>query len=162
MTNRRVLAIITIVLFSSTFVSCKYNKIKDEEENNKTEIAPKHENVSWDGEKIARLITENEEKYPQSDIRLLEDKDFKARLKSLTGEDYEEIMENFNTETPIVSDRNVYKFTGCKEHNCPSFLTTVLYDAKTGNMNVLVSKNGKTQIFEENGKITTSKALRVK
>ena len=159
MTNRSVLPIITILLLFLTLISCKYNKLKSDEES---DGLTKNERSSLADSKIAKLFTENEDKYPQSDLKLLENKDFKERLKLLTGDDYDEIMENFDTETPIVSDNEVYKFTGCKAHNCPSFLTTVLYDAKTDNMNVVVSKLGKVKIYEEDGKITTTKALRVK
>ena len=158
MTNKNVLLIITFLLLSLTLISCKYNKVKSEEES----VITKNDSTVQEGAKIARLITENEGKYPQSDLKLLEDEDFKQRLKTLTERNYEEIMDNFETETPIVSDNEVYKFTGCKAHACPSYLITVLYDAKTGNMNVVVSKNGKVQIYKEDGKITTTKALRVK
>lgn len=161
MTNKNVLLIITTLLLSLTLVSCKYNKVKSGEESDATTTINSESSSSVDS-KIAQLITQNVDQYPQSDLKLLENTDFKDRLKALTGNDYENIMENFDTETPIVSDEDVYKFTGCKAHNCPSFLTTILYDAKTDNMNVLVSKNGKVKIYEEDGKITTTKTLRAK
>jgi len=37
---------------------------------------------------------------------------------------------NFNVEAPIVSENGVYKFSGCKKHNCPSFQTIIYYDAR--------------------------------
>lgn|SRR5690625_660521 len=148
-----------ISLLLIIFTSCKYNKTKSGEENHSSEST---ETTEWNEEHIFNLFTENEGLYAQADLDLLNDKDFKLRMKNLTDDNYDNIIENFNTETPIVSDNEVYKFTGCKQHDCPSFFTTVLYDAKTRNMNILVSENGKVKIYEENGKITLTKALRAK
>src|SRR5699024_8517550 len=74
------------------------------------------------------LIIENEGEYPR-DFDLFGDNSVKERLKALLGEDFKEVKDNFETQTPVVSEENIYKFTGCKAHDCPSFLTRVYYDA---------------------------------
>ncbi|SFN21958.1 hypothetical protein SAMN05421594_1571 [Chryseobacterium oleae] len=107
------------------------------------------------------IITKNTGKYPH-DIKLFEDKSFSDRVKKLTGAQYDEMLKNFNVESPIVSDNGIYKVTGCKQHDCPGYSTSIFYDAKTDNLNVSIDKNGKVTDFAEKGKITVTDALKSK
>lgn len=104
------------------------------------------------------IIVKNEGKYPL-EVKIFEDKSFNDRLKTITGSEYDAIVKNFNVEAPIVSENGVYKFSGCKKHNCPSFQTIIYYDAKTDNINVIISKNDKVSSFSEKGKIDISETL---
>ncbi|WP_347218595.1 hypothetical protein [Chryseobacterium sp.] len=103
-------------------------------------------------------ITKNDGKYPH-DIKLFEDKSLAERLKKLTGKDYDEMVKNFDVESPIVSEDGIYKLHGCKQHDCPGYATSVYYDSKNDNLNVSIDKNGKITEFAEKGKITVPKAL---
>lgn len=125
-------------------VSCKQSKEKEAD-------ATITENV----------ITQNVGKYPR-DIKLFQQDTIAKRLKKIAGNSYEAMLKNFQTQTPIVTVDGVYKFTGCKEHDCPSFHTTILYDGYHDNFNIVISKNGKVQVLAEKGKITVSKVLEVK
>ncbi|MFT4169916.1 MAG: hypothetical protein QM653_12435 [Dysgonomonas sp.] len=107
------------------------------------------------------IIVKNEGKYP-SEVKIFEDKPFSERIKNITGSEYDAIIKNFNVETPIVSENGIYKFSGCKQHDCPSFQTTIYYDAKTDNINVIISKNDKVSEFAEKGKIEISETLKKK
>lgn len=104
------------------------------------------------------IIVKNEGKYPL-EIKIFEDESFNERVKDITGSEYDAIIKNFNVETPIVSESGIYKFSGCKQHDCPSFQTIIYYDAKTDNINVIINKNDKISSFSEKGKIDISETL---
>lgn len=107
------------------------------------------------------VITKNVGKYPH-DIKFFEDKGISERLKKLTGNQYDEMVKNFNVESPVVSENGIYKLTGCKQHDCPGYATSIYYDAKNDNLNVSIDKNGKVTEFAEKGKITVSESLKAK
>ncbi len=107
------------------------------------------------------IITKNVGKYPH-DIKFFEDKGISERLKKLTGAQYDEMVKNFNVESPVTSENGIYKLTGCKQHDCPGYATSIFYDAKNDNLNVSIDKNGKATEFAEKGKITVSESLKSK
>jgi len=107
------------------------------------------------------IIMKNVGKYPH-DIKFFEDKGITERLKKLTGAQYDEMVKNFNVESPISSENGIYKLTGCKQHDCPGYATSIFYDAKNDNLNVSIDKNGKATEFAEKGKITVSESLKAK
>lgn len=107
------------------------------------------------------IITRNVGKYPH-DIKFFEDKGITDRLKKLTGAQYDEMVKNFNVESPVSSENGIYKLTGCKQHDCPGYATSIYYDAKNDNLNVSIDKNGKVTEFAEKGKITVSETLKAK
>ncbi|KYH04660.1 hypothetical protein A1704_14905 [Chryseobacterium cucumeris] len=107
------------------------------------------------------VITKNVGKYPH-DIKFFEDKGISERLKKLTGAQYDEMVKNFNVESPIASENGIYKLTGCKQHDCPGYDTSIYYDAKNDNLNISIDKNGKATEFAEKGKITVSESLKSK
>ncbi|QBJ88152.1 hypothetical protein DDI74_18720 [Chryseobacterium gleum] len=72
------------------------------------------------------------------------------------------MVKNFNVEGPIASENGIYKLTGCKQHDCPGYATSIYYDAKNDNLNVSIDKNGKVTDFAEKGKITVSESLKSK
>ncbi|MEJ5052376.1 hypothetical protein WH221_21300 [Chryseobacterium culicis] len=109
----------------------------------------------------ARIITKNVGKYPH-DIKFFEDKSITERLKKLVGTQYDEMVKNFNVESPVASENGIYKLTGCKQHDCPGYATNIYYDAKNDNLNVSIDKNGKITDFAEKGKIVVSEALKAK
>ncbi|RQO41496.1 hypothetical protein DBR39_02365 [Chryseobacterium sp. KBW03] len=107
------------------------------------------------------IITKNVGKYPH-DIKFFEDKGITERLKKLVGTQYDEMVKNFNVESPVTSDNGIYKLTGCKQHDCPGYATSIYYDAKNDNLNVSIDKNGTATDFAEKGKITVSESLKAK
>lgn len=107
------------------------------------------------------IITKNVGKYPH-DIKLFEDKNFTDRLKKLLGKKYDEMVKNFNVESPITSENGIYKVTGCKQHDCPGYSTDIYFDSKDDNMNVLIDQNGSLTDFSEKKKITVTESLKAK
>ena len=107
------------------------------------------------------IITLNVGAYPR-ELSVFDDDVFSPRIKKLAGKEYDLMLENFNVETPIVSEGAVFKFTGCKQHNCPGYHTTVLYDAANDNLNLRIERDGKTMTLVEKNPIVYSEVLRQK
>lgn len=123
--------------------------------------APEKSETATSSGNVEVLITENEGAYPQ-DVDLFGSNSVNGRLQDLLGEEYKEVKANFETETPIVMEDHIYKFTGCKAHDCPSFLTRIYYDADHDNFNVLITRSGKVKIYTEKDQIRVPKVLEVK
>lgn len=109
----------------------------------------------------SNFFAENKGKYPR-DIKLLEESPFAQRIKILAGADYDAIVKNFNVESPIVEENGVYKTSGCLQNNCPGFSTTIYYDEKNDNLNIVTDQDGKTKGYNEKGKIEISPELQKK
>lgn len=126
-------------------------------------VAPKTDSAAGTAPSASadNIITKNVGKYPH-DVKLFEDKSITERLKKLTGAQYDEMVKNFNVESPIVSEGGIYKLSGCKQHDCPGYAIHIYYDSKNDNLNVSIDKNGKVTDFAEKGKVTVSEALKNK
>lgn len=161
------------LVFMGTVVSCK-KEAKTESSASTDTLATVQPKDSAVGAKMdsasattpsktaaVEVITKNDGKYPH-DVKLFEDKSLTERLKKLAGKDYDEMIKNFNVESPIVSEAGIYKLHGCKQHDCPGYATSIYYDSKNDNLNVSIDKNGKVTDFAEKGKITVSKTLDAK
>lgn len=130
-----VLAMLAMVAFA--FTAC--NKTKAVEEN----AEDVYEKVS-----LADLFTDAEDQYPR-DLGLFDNDAFKARLWEVTGDEYDEIVANFNVQTPVEVADGVYKFNGGKTNAVPEFNTTIYYDSKNDNLNVVVTRNGESVLYVE-------------
>ena len=127
-------------------------------------VAPKTDSASTTTSSAAatgNIITKNEGKYPH-EIKLFEDKNITDRLKKLLGKQYDEMVKNFNVESPVTSENGIYKLSGCKQHDCPGYSTDIYYDSKDDNLNVLIDQNGTLTDFSEKKKITVTKSLKAK
>ncbi len=168
---KKVIAGAFALLLSGIVVSCK--KEAQNQPSTSTDslaaVQPKDSAVGTKTDSVAattpstaaaavEIISKNDGKYPH-DIKLFEDKNFAERVKKLVGKEYDEMLKNFNVESPIVSDNGIYKTHGCKQHDCPGYATSIYYDSKNNNLNVSIDKNGKVTEFSEKGKITVPKAL---
>lgn len=162
---KKTVLLMTALFLSFTFYACKdSNKVQstDSQSGVETLLNEEEEEAIEEENRMSNFFAEHEGAYTQKDLEIFKNADFTERIKKLTGENYAEIVKNFNTETPIVSVDGIYKFTGCKQHDCPSFFTTILYDSNKDNMNVVVDQNGKVKVYDEKGKITMTKSLRAK
>ncbi|SHH66996.1 hypothetical protein SAMN05421866_3407 [Chryseobacterium oranimense] len=144
-----------------TVVSCKKEtKIDPSPATIKDSVTIKADSASSSASSSTRsIITNNIGKYPH-DIKLFENKDFTDRVKRITGAQYDEIFNNFNVESQIVSENGIYKVTGCKQHDCPGYSTSIFYDSKNDNLNVAIDKNGKITDFTEKEKIKITDVLK--
>lgn len=147
------------ILMLFLILSCKKKNQEYKNETENIQVEQSEKSVSKTHENI---ISKNEGKYA-SEINFFDKNDISDRLKKLTGAiTYKEIVEKFNVQTPIVSENNIYKLTGCLKNNCPAYMVTILYDSNTDNLNILVDKNGKIIEFNEKEKIHLTETLKRK
>lgn len=106
----------------------------------------------WTAPQPENILTKNVGKYPHDIVDFFGDNTITERIKQLTGDRYSEIVEKFNTQTPISCENGIYKTSGCKQHDCAGFQTTLVYDANNDNLKVMVSVEDKVQTFSEKGK----------
>ncbi len=144
-----ILSFIALVLVSLMVVSCKFND------------APKATDAAESAKTYTNILTENVDLYPR-DIDLFGDNAINKRVKALLGDQYSNMLQNFDTQSAIVTDAGLYKVTGCKAHDCVGYLTTILYDSHTDNLNVTISIAGKVKVYAEKGPIVVTRALQVK
>ncbi|RLJ23237.1 hypothetical protein CLU97_4471 [Chryseobacterium sp. 7] len=111
-------------------------------------VSPETDSAAIPSASAFYIITKNVGKYPH-DIKFFEDKRITERLKKLTGSQYDEMVKNFDVESPISSENGIYKLTGCKQHDCPGFATSIYYDVKNDKVSVSIDKNGKVTNFDE-------------
>jgi hypothetical protein len=152
---------IALLALSLIAISCNGNK-KSTSKAYKKEVTTKSDsNAAISSAHQQNIITQNEGKYPR-DIQIFKDTTITNRLKKVAGNQYNDIVKNFETQTPIVSVNGIYKFSGCKQHACPAFQTIVLYDSHHDNFNILVIQKGDTTEHNEKGKINIPKGLKHK
>ncbi len=109
---------------------------------------------------LKSLITGNVGKYAMMDLNLFRNPVFMARFKRTTGADYKELVKNFNTETPIVTDGELYKFSACKAHDCAAYRTDVYYDPKTDRLMITNTVGDAPHSYSEKGKLYPSDTLK--
>lgn len=158
-------ALLLMGMVSLLAVSCGEKKVEEKTEPTTTEATAQEQTgmpaESTEATAGKNVITENEGKNPR-DFKLFEDATITDRLKKIAGDKYEELVKNFNVETPVVSEDGIYKVTGCKKDACPEFQTTILFDSKNDNFNVIIDENGKVTEFAEKGKINYTESLKSK
>lgn len=160
--KKLLLAIGTLSLLA---VSCSKEKTTVIESGKDT-LVVKHDTIAVKNDTVVvtgveNIITKNVGKYPE-ELKLFDDSVIGDRIKKLAGNQYDAFKKNFNVETPIAKEFSVYKFSGCKQHNCPAYQTTILYDAAGDNLNIIIDENGKSTVLKEKAEITYSDALKAK
>lgn len=140
------------------FTACKQQtKEATPATNDSTQVA--NDSTATDG--VKALFTTNDGKTP-TEINLLDNADLKARMQKLVGGEYDNLVKNFNTVTPIVSENGIYKTTGGKAHEVPAYQTTIYYDANNDNLNVVISQNDKAKTYVEKDTIKVTETLKSK
>lgn len=148
------------------FASCDPQVKKQHEDALLDSVQAQVENLTGIVDSVAQseltnLLQESEGKYAH-DLGLLDNPLLKSRIEALAKDLAPEIFKNFNTQTPIVSENGIFKFSGGKAHEVPAFNTTIYYDSHNNNMRVDVERNGDVQTFVEKGELNVSDALRQK
>ena len=83
-----------------------------------------------------------------------------ARLKDLLGNEYQYFQENWNVQTAIQKENNIYTASGCKQNDCPSYYSIVYFDVKNNNINVLIKRGMLFKLFTEKGEIPLPESLK--
>ncbi len=87
------------------------------------------------------------------DAGMFEDSTLEKRLEDLLGSEYSFFKENWNVQTPIEKEQNIYSASGCKQNDCSSYYSVVYFDVKNNNINVLIRRGIHSRLFTENGEI---------
>lgn len=83
-----------------------------------------------------------------------------ARLKDLLGNEYQYFQENWNVQTAIEKENNIYTASGCKQDDCPSYFSIVYFDVENNNINVLIKRGLLFKLFTEKGEIPLPEGMR--
>lgn len=98
-------------------------------------------------------------KYP-GEVKLLEQPALSSRLKTLLGNQYNFMMGNWNTETPIMMIDSIIHTSGCKAHDCASVSYDLYIDLPTDNINMYAIKNDTVKLYTENDTISLPKKFK--
>lgn len=91
-------------------------------------------------------------KYPK-EVSLFKLNVITSRLQQLMGNQYDSLIANWNTETPIQLEDSIIHTSGCKAQDCPADSYELYVDLKDNNINVYNFQNDKLHVYEEKGKI---------
>lgn len=75
------------------------------------------------------------------------------RLKALDRFNYDLLIQNYNTETPIVIVDDIVHMSGCKQHACPSSAYDFFIDLNNDNINIYHFRNNMLRMYQEKGMI---------
>lgn len=71
------------------------------------------------------------------------------RLKTLLGADYDQLVKDWNTETPFEKQGNILHAWGCKQHDCTTYSYDLFIDVKNNKINVYKFSESKLTVFKE-------------
>jgi len=97
-------------------------------------------------------------KYP-TQIKLFENEILASRLKNINRFDYNALVANWNTETPITIEDQIIHASGCKEHDCPSSGYELFIDLKNDNINIYHFRGNTLRVYTEKEWITLPKGF---
>lgn len=91
---------------------------------------------------------------------MFEDTVLVKRLKDLLGNEFQYFQENWNVQTPIEKEKDIYTASGCKQNDCPSYFSIVYFDVENNNINVLIKRGLLFKLFTEKGEIPLSEGMK--
>lgn len=85
--------------------------------------------------------------------KLFENEILANRLKALNRFNYEALLQNYNTETPIVIIDNIVHMSGCQQHSCPGNAYDFFIDLDNDNINIYHFRSNMLRVYQEKGMI---------
>ncbi|WP_338840062.1 hypothetical protein [Flavobacterium ginsenosidimutans] len=146
--NYRAKNISLVILGSLIFFSCKKEIIKSVPTTDSTSI--KTEALKTD----STVLNPIDSLYNLVDksvigTQFLSKSSLAPRLKKLLGTDYDQMVKDWNTETPFEKQENVLHAWGCKQHDCNSYSYDLYIDVKSNKINVYKFAESKLTVFKE-------------
>lgn len=146
--NYRAKYIPLVLLCSSIFFSCKKEIIKEVPKTDSTSI--RTEVLKAD----SIVLNPNDSLYNLVDksvigTQFLTKSSLAPRLKNLLGSDYDQMVKNWNTETPFEKQDNILHAWGCKQHDCNTYSYDLYIDVKNNKINVYKFAESKLTVFKE-------------
>jgi hypothetical protein len=96
------------------------------------------------------FLEDLEGKYPTQE-KIFQNKELQRRLKKIRRLNYDLLVQNWNTETPITIENQIIHSSGCKSHDCPSSAFELFIDLKNNNINVYHFSNNSLRVYVEKG-----------
>nr|WP_198999551.1 hypothetical protein [Flavobacterium sp. ASV13] len=146
--NKKTKQLLVFVLSGFTLISCKKETIKNVPTTDSTSV------------KIDALKSDSAIINPTDTLKNLVDKSvigsgiltkssITPRLKSLLGNDYDEMVKLWNTETPFTLEGDILHASGCKQHDCNNYSYDLYIDVKNNKINVYKFSKSKLDVFAE-------------
>ena len=123
------------------------------EENIEPEIINKTMEVNSKSKPDALYFNALLGKYP-TQVGLFQNEILASRLKNINRFDYEALITNWNTESPITMEDQIVHASGCKSHNCPSSGYELFIDLKNDNINIYHFRSNTMRVYTEKDWIT--------
>lgn len=141
----------------ATFLSCDKIKNAANDKNDQT-IEAVDADETHEVEAPQKVIPEvplgflvtYEGKYATQE-KLFEKQELADRLKNLERFNYPILLQNYNTETPVVIVDGIVHMSGCKMHDCPSSAYDFFIDLENDNINVYHFRGNMLRIYNEKG-----------
>ncbi|MCA0931810.1 hypothetical protein LCM02_05050 [Lutimonas saemankumensis] len=146
--------IILALLIVTLFVGC--NKVKSNQDSNKNEASEKEAVPETVADEIVvpdvplGFLVTYEGKYATQE-KLFEKEEFAQRLKSLDRFNYEALLKNYNTETPVTIVDQVVHMSGCRQHDCPASAYDFFIDLDNDNINIFHFRSNMLRVYQEKG-----------
>ncbi|MEN8123637.1 MAG: hypothetical protein ABFR32_00800 [Bacteroidota bacterium] len=87
-------------------------------------------------------------KYPTQE-KIFENEILVNRLKKINRLNYDSMIANWNTETPITVEDQIIHSSGCKVNNCPSNGYELFIDLKNDNINIYHFNSNTLRVYTE-------------
>ena len=89
-------------------------------------------------------------KYPTQE-KIFQNQTLAKRLKKIRRLNYNLLVQNWNTETPISIENNIIHASGCKSRNCKESAFELFIDLKNDNINIYHFNNNTLRVYTEKG-----------
>lgn len=142
--------IVTLLCMSAVvFVACN-SKTKQATVTEEGDIIVMQPAATTSNDSVSNLIflTEWVGKYPK-EVDLFNLNVVTSRLQQMMGAQYDSLIANWNTETPIQLEDSIIHTSGCKAHNCPADAYELYIDLTDDNINVYNFQNDTLYFFAE-------------
>lgn len=147
--NKRPKYLFVVALSSFTLISCKKETIKDVPTTDSTSI------ITHALKSDSAIINPADTLYNLVDksvigTNVLTKSSLTPRLKTIMASDYDEMVQNWNTETPFTREGDILHASGCKQHDCMTHSYDLYVDVKSNKINVYKFNKSKLTVFTEN------------
>lgn len=146
--NKRTKHLFIIALSCFTILSCKKESVKSipttDSTSIRTEALKTDSTVLNPVDSLYTLVNKS-----VIGTQFLTKSSLAPRIKTLLGPDYDEMVKNWNTETPFEKQENILHAWGCKQHDCSTYSYDLFIDVKNNKINVYKFSESKLTAFKE-------------
>ena len=100
---------------------------------------------------LIETLRHSQGRYPY-ELKLMDNKDLQSRVRKALGKDYAEMKADFDVQTPIEIENDIFFTSGCEAHNCGNIYYLAI-DLARDNINVIHVENERVTNYFEHGRI---------